>query len=130
MNKREAREQGLKEIHPYNFSGFSNNREELKLKIKELRKKYNVRIVLVSTGSGYNRYVENRAFAEPILCDYLFLEKAEEKAAKLEEERKRIDEEYRIKLEDLELKHLKFNREYLIAKENIEKRMEEKSGKK
>ena len=126
MDKRQAMREGLVEVQPYNYRKFSVLKDELKIAIAEARKKYNVRIVLVSTqsGSGYHRSFIHRAYAEPVLLDYLFLEQAEAEEVKFENERIKIEEEYRCKLEDIEKRHRDFFEKVLIAKSNVKKREE------
>lgn len=127
MNKREAQEEGLVlvngNIYREFFSG-SSHKEELKEHIKKVKKQYGVRIVMVTeaNGSGYNRYIKHETYAEPILLDYLFLEKSEQEKASLERERIKLEAEYREKLNALESKEISFFTKCQIAAANIEAR--------
>lgn len=135
MNRRDAEAEGLVSINDNVYHNFwGGDKEKLKEVIKSYRKKYNVRIILVSTqtSGGYHRSFRNQAYAEPILIDYLVLEQVEERKKKLAEERIRLaeerirlEEEYRIKLEDLEKRHKDLFEETMVARSNINKREEE-----
>lgn len=127
MNKREAKEEGLVCVPGniyHEFYNGSSNKESLKEHIKNVRKKYGVRIIMIteSSGSGFNRYVIHDTFAEPILLDYLLIEKAEEEKKKLENERIKLEAEYREKLNTLESKEIAFFTKLQVAAANIETR--------
>lgn len=125
MNAREARNEGLVEISAYNFpefSGHSSYKEQLKEKIKETRKKYGVKIVMVpyQSGSGFSKYFSNKAFAEPILIDYLMLERANEDTTILENKRAELEAEYQAKRDDLEGRFISLRTKLAVAANNVE----------
>lgn len=120
MNSREAVEAGLKRIEAYAY-GFSSNREDLKERVKEVRKKYNIRAVMVASanGSGHNKYTSYRAYVDPILFDYFLVEDAEKKLNDIKERDLRLQEEYSIKRKGLEEELKTLHRNIAIAKDNI-----------
>ena len=125
MNRRDAEAEGLVSINDNVYRNFwGGDKEKLKEVIKSYRKKYNVRIILVSTqtGSGYHRSFRNQAYAEPILIDYLVLEQEEAEKKELENERIKLETEYRLKLQDLEEKERKFFNKINFAMININER--------
>lgn len=131
MNRREAKEEGLVLVNDNIYREFysgNSHKEALKEHIKKVRKQYGVRIVVVTeiSGSGYNRYVKHETYAEPILLDYLFLEKAKEEKDALEKERIKLEAEYKIKLNELESKEISLSTRLQVASANVEKREKEK----